>query len=84
MRQRKCNSCGATYSPVDANGCNYFHECSPEVITPAVCDQKTGNVVTPEKREPRTNVRNENPHPERTRENPRIISEGDGYTEIAE
>lgn len=82
VKRRKCNSCGATYFPVQADGTAYFHACPPEIITHAICDPKTGAVVTPEKREPRTNTRNENPHPESTRDNPRIVSEGHGFTEL--
>lgn len=56
----KCNSCGATYSQKQSDGSHYFHECSPEVITYAICNPLTGAVTTPEIRTPRPNIRNEN------------------------
>jgi hypothetical protein len=39
-----------------------FHVCPPEYITHAVCDAE-GKIITPEKRTPRENVRNENVKP---------------------
>jgi len=44
------------------DGGAYFHVCPPEIITHA--EVGPGNmIVTPEKREKRENIRNENPRP---------------------
>lgn len=59
MARYRCNSCGAEYEDRDAAGVMYFHACPTDKITHAVTDDK-GNVVTPEKREPLPNRRDEN------------------------
>jgi len=59
---RKCNSCGGTYSPVQRDGMLFFHACPPDIVEPAEFDAQ-GKLVKPEKRTPRTNVRDERPAP---------------------
>ena len=80
----KCNSCGATYEPSQSNNSRYFHACSPDVITPAICNAKTGEVVTPEKRTPRAVIRDENLTTKKIDGVAQIASEGDGITVLPE
>lgn len=62
MATWKCNSCGTVYSDTLQNGVLFFHVCHPEVIEHGTFD-KHGNVITPEKRTPRPDIRNENMRP---------------------
>lgn len=62
MSKWKCNSCGEVYSDTAFDGSPAYHVCSPETIEHAKCDAE-GKILTPEKRTPRENVRNENMKP---------------------
>ena len=62
MPQFRCNSCNATYPDPRPDGSPAFHVCPADQITHAVCDAQ-GNVLTPEKRVPWPNARNENIKP---------------------
>ena len=77
-----CNSCGGTYPDTDRDGAPYYHACSPEVATHAVCDA-SGAVREPEKRTPRENCRDERLAPAVEGEAPRIVSEGAGRVKVS-
>lgn len=62
MSTWKCLSCGATYSDTSPGGYAFYHACPTEKVTPGVFDAR-GNLVTPEKREPFPNRRDENVTP---------------------
>ena len=59
MSKYKCNSCEAVYSDRNPDGVPYYHECDREAIEHATFDD-AGKLLTPEKRTPRENIRNEN------------------------
>lgn len=77
----QCNSCGGEYDTAGKDGVGYFHTCPPEVVTPAVINQTTGVMVTPESRAVRLNVRDERIASIRAGK-VIIVAEGDGTTEL--
>jgi len=59
MAKFRCKSCGGIYIDPQLDGVHYYHVCPPEIIEHATFDAQ-GKQLTPEKRTPRPNVRNEN------------------------
>lgn len=82
--QLKCNSCGGTYPDTTKGGVTYFHACPTQRIkTHAVCDQVTGNVVTPAVFEPTPNPRDETLVPDAANpEQLKLVSPGAGVTPV--
>jgi hypothetical protein len=82
--KRQCNSCGGIYFTHGEDGVPYFHACPTEIIDQhAVCDPKTGDVITPATFKPTPNPRNENLVLVDINTNEhRIIAEGSGFREL--
>jgi hypothetical protein len=59
LMPNKCNSCGATYSPVQADGSRYFHACSP-IPNPAYQPDPTKAAFNPTPTIERPNKLDEN------------------------
>lgn len=55
----KCNSCGGTYAPVQADGSRYFHACAP-IPNPAYQPDPTKGAVNLQQTIERPNKRDEN------------------------
>ena len=82
--QLRCNSCGGTYPDTTAPGSvAYLHVCPSEfILEHAVCDPKTGEIVTPAKYAPMPNPRNENPRFNPETKQYEITAEGHGVTKV--
>ena len=57
----QCNTCGQNYPEQQPDGSPNFHVCPPDRITVYAVQDNNGAVITPEKREPFANRRDERP-----------------------
>lgn len=78
----KCNSCGGTYSPIQADGLQYFHTCPP-IPNPAYNPDPTKGATNFQLTIERPNKRDENVigHNPETKQ-PIIVSAGAGFTSV--
>lgn len=78
----RCNSCGGTYAPTQADGSRYFHACAP-IANPAYQPDPQKGPVNLQQTIERPNKRDENiAGTDSATKLPVIISPGDGVTLI--
>lgn len=80
----RCLSCGGTYQENDGTRPGYFHSCPAQfIVEHAVCDEKTGEVITPAKYGKTPNPRNENFRYNPDTKQLEMIAEGHGIEKVS-
>jgi ssDNA-binding Zn-finger/Zn-ribbon topoisomerase 1 len=78
----KCNSCGGTYSQVQADGSRYFHACPP-IPNPGYQPDPTKGAVVLQQTIERPNKRDENVAGiDPVTKQPIMVSPGTGVTSV--
>ena len=77
----KCNACGGTYEPIQADGSRYFHACPP-IANPAYNADPTKGAVDMREHVERPDKRDENVTGiDKATNQTTIVSAGAGVTE---
>jgi hypothetical protein len=80
-----CNSCGATYAPVQADGCEYYHACAPfRVVDDGPVDAADDTKGRKVRRDPIADPRDENIAGHDDKGKPVIKHAGKGVTPVAD